>query len=128
MLRRLLLLFALLFPATAFADMDYMCLKTCKDTGKITQVCMQECSYQPNSPAQTPKVVTPAGEQHKEFTPLTAPGQSQVVTGMAGAPPASSVGKTITGSENSKKTQCMQDCLLQKLQYSLCQQRCSTAK
>jgi len=125
MLHRLVFGLILFFSAPAFADMDYACLANCKNKGSITQVCMQQCVYSP--PVAAFAVGKGIGNTHKEFVAPVSVG-SQVVSvqphySSSYAP--STIARSVTGSKVEKSAQCVQLCMQQKMQYSLCQARCA---
>lgn len=113
MLRKLIILIAIAFSAPAWADMDYHCLTSCKNSGKQTVICMDQCRYkEAPTKAATGKA---EGDAHKEFV-------APVPVGSRVAP---AVTRSTTASMLSMDHVCVQACMQEDLQYSLCQQRCT---
>ncbi len=111
MLRRVVMLCALAYAAPAFADMDYKCLADCKNSGGRTQTCMETCDY--NAPKALSKTDAPAGTAHNEFTAPVEAGNTLVLH-----PPK-------LGPTPKPDARCVQECVADKLQYSLCEKRCT---
>ena len=115
MFRNCFLVF-LLVAGPAFADMDYKCLADCKNNGGVTQACMTQCNY--TAPTGLSKAKRPPGTAHNEFSAPVAVDATIVPEKMA----------VSTESSNPPNMQCVQACMKEKLQYSLCEKRCVPEK
>lgn len=103
----------LCLAAPARADMDYQCLASCKNTGNETQSCMDQCRTAQAAPVNKKGKQEAGSATHKQFdAPKTA----------------SAVLLPVKEKKIETRTDytCMQSCLAQRLQYGLCQQRCTT--
>lgn len=116
MLRRFAFALLALWALPAFADMDYHCLSDCKNDGGSTPQCMTQCTYAP--PLAKTDAAKPDGTTHKEFVAPVPVGSQVVVTPMVQMP---------VGSSLTTNFSCVQACMKQNLQSSLCQERCTVA-
>ncbi|NBO17974.1 MAG: hypothetical protein EBV03_01885 [Proteobacteria bacterium] len=108
-----LLLVPVFFALPARADLDYQCLNTCKNSGNPTASCMDECRLTVAAPINKKSAPEAGSATHKQFD---APVK------------ASSVVLPVEKKKLETRTDyvCIQECLKGHLQYSLCQQRCTT--
>lgn len=106
---------ALLLSRSAYADIDYLCLKSCKDDGSPTQECMDNCRIVRDKPTTLGKDALTAGSaQLKEFaTPRTST-MLHLEQGIQ-----------LNTFEIKTDYSCLNSCIQERLQYQFCKKKCS---
>lgn len=113
--RVILVAVIMLWPFSVSAGMDYQCLKVCKDAGKATNFCMEDCrTPEPiaSKPSSEEGLEAGSGE-NKQFE---APKRADA---LLVAPPQPDT------LDIKKDYACLQTCLQAHLQYSYCDKRCT---
>lgn len=98
----------------AYADIDYLCLKHCKDDGNTTQSCMENCRIQEDIPTIAGEEALTAGSaQLKEFS--TPQDTDKII-----------LNKKVQLQRLEVKTDyvCLNSCLKEGLQYTFCEKKC----
>lgn len=106
---------ALLFTHNAYADIDYLCLKSCKDEGSTTQQCMDNCRIVHDKPSTIGKEALTAGSaQLKEFSTPQTPTMLHLDQGIQ-----------LKAFEVKTDYTCLNSCIQERLQYQFCKKKCS---